>query len=109
MLQQPNRDLVVILSNLFNNAIEGSSNVAESEIDLKIINTDTEFLISIQNTVSHNIEILNNCPPPSTKTRLGHGMGLQNIIDILKKYDSAYLIDCHDHWFKVILSINKPT
>lgn len=102
-------DLSVILSNLFSNAIEGSTEVPNGKIQIKIEDSPSEFLISIRNPVSRNISITNNMPPQSTKTGIGHGFGLQNVIEIAHKYKANYLIECKDCHFQVTFLMNKPT
>ncbi len=102
-------DLSVIVSNLFSNAIEGSEGVPNGRIQIKIEDSPTEFLISIRNQVSRNISITNNIPPQSTKKGIGHGFGLQNVIEIARKYKANYLIECKDCHFQVTFLMNKPT
>lgn len=104
-----NPDLVVVLSNLFNNAIEGSTGVPNGEIHIKLQNTENEFMISFRNKVAKDIPIHSNCPPSSTKKSFGHGMGLLNVIEISKKYHGSYSISCRDHWFQVTVLINKAS
>lgn len=101
-------DLSVIVSNLFSNAIEGSAGVPNGRIRIKIEDSPTEFLISIRNQVSRNIPITNNTPPQSTKQGIGHGFGLQNVIEIARKYKANYLIECKDCHFQVTFLMNKP-
>lgn len=101
-------DLVVVISNLFSNAIEGTEGIPNGKINIKIQNTPTEFLISVQNQVLHDIPIYNNTPPKSTKKEFGHGIGLTNTIEIAQKYNGYHLIQCQNQWFQVTLLINNP-
>lgn len=101
-------DFVVIVSNLFNNAMEGCAGCENSAIVLHITNTKDEFFFSIRNTVPHNIVVRNNTPPKSTKNVFGHGFGLQNVIDLLNKYHAVYSIKCENCWFQVSFIINLP-
>ena len=102
-------DLVILISNLFNNAIEGTQGVENGQINIRIQNTQHEFMISVQNQVKKDVSIENNVPPMSTKNEAGHGMGLQNVIEICKKYKANHLICCRNGWFQVTALVNKPT
>lgn len=101
-------DLVIILSNLFNNAIEGTEPVVNGRIQIKVVNSDTEFLISVRNQVPHDIQVQDNLPPASSKGGIENGFGLQNVISVAKKYGAQYLIECQNGWFQVTVLLNKP-
>lgn len=102
-------DLVILLSNLFTNAIEGSHGKENGQINIRIHNTYHEFLISVRNQVEKEVSIVNNAPPLSTKKEPGHGMGLQNVVEICNKYKANHLICCQAGWFQVTILINKAT
>lgn len=93
-------DLVVIVSNLLDNALEAVQKVPEGIIEFKIQQTEDEFLISVRNQVKENITIVNNEPPRTTKISGFNGMGLPNTIAVLEKYNADHIITCRDGWFQ---------
>ena len=101
-------DLVIILSNLFNNAIEGTEQVSDGRIQIKAVNSDTEFLISVRNQVPQDVPVQDNRPPASSKDGIENGFGLQNVISVANKYGAHYLIECQNGWFQVTILLNKP-
>lgn len=93
-------DIVVLISNLFDNALEGSATVASPQIQVKIEKSENDFVLSFRNRVERELTISDNLPPASTKAAPGHGMGLQNVIALLKKYGADYTITCKGGWFQ---------
>lgn len=102
-------DLVVVLSNLFENAIAASSNLKNGVIKIKVQNTNSEFVLAVRNQVKENVQIRNNMPPKTTQKESGHGMGLLNVIEIAKKYNANYAIQCEQNWFQVTVLLIKET
>lgn len=91
-------DLVVVLSNLLNNAIEGVENLHNPWINVFISEVDginkKEYRISVNNSVSdiNKIEISNMTNKGTTTKGENRGYGLYNIKKILKKIDGNILI-----------------
>lgn len=94
------KDIVVVLSNLLDNALEVATTIPASEIQIKLQQGDNDFVLSVRNRVRETVLIENNMPPPTSKSQPGHGVGLSNVINVLKKYDSTYSISCRNGWFQ---------
>lgn len=65
----------------------------------------TEYLISVCNRVQQNLEIEDGRLPATTKKESGHGMGLVNVQEILRKYGAEYTVSCRDCWFRFTCSL----
>jgi len=90
--------LVVLLSNLLDNAIEGCCRVeGERMIFCKLIAEDTLFL-SVRNT-SLPVTIHNGRIPTSKENKEEHGYGLGRIQYILDKLGGEYTFSYQDGWF----------
>lgn len=100
-------DLVVVVSNLLDNALEAVQDVPDGIVEVKIQQTEEEFLISVRNQVKENVAIVNNEPPRTTKVSGFNGMGLPNTIAVLKKYGAHHIITCHDGWFQFTALVEK--
>ena len=100
-------DLVVVVSNLLDNALEAAQKVPDGIIEVKIHQTEAEFLISVRNQVKENVLIVDNEPPRTTKISGFNGMGLPNTIAVLKKYGANHIIACHDGWFQFTALVER--
>ncbi len=96
-------NVVTILSNGLNNAIEACEKVdGERRIELKIINNDAELLISIQNTVAEDIKIEENIIPTSKEDKFNHGLGLEGIATVVERCDGKLFLECEGGIFKLV-------
>lgn len=94
------RDLLVLLGNLVDNAIEASEKMANPCIQIKLQRSDNDFVLSVRNRTTPGMVITNNVIPLSTKGGMGHGMGLKNVVAILQKYHAEYILSSKDGWFQ---------
>lgn len=88
-----NEDLVVILSNLLNNAIEACE-ICQKEkvIKLKFVLEDDCMILSVRNTYEHEIIYRENQIQSSKKDAARHGIGIKNIKETVEKYNGRYAI-----------------
>lgn len=98
-------DMVIVLSNLLDNAIRAAAEALPPEVYVRIRKTQDEYLISVRNRVQEDLEIIDGQLPLSTKKESGHGMGLLNILDVLQKYGAEYTVSCRDKWFRFTCSL----
>lgn len=92
-------DLVIILSNLFNNAIEACEKVSDNKvIDIEIKNNGGMLVIKFVNTVSNNHSAYN-------KDYFRHGHGINNITGIVKDLGGECAIDRREESFHVTIVI----
>lgn len=109
-LRMEDEDIVTILSNLLNNAIEACK---KCEIDrrilkLKFVNEDGMIKIGVRNTFDTPI-LYKNGEIQTTKLVKAeeHGVGIRNIIEIIDKYGGSYAIKNKNQEF--FFSIIIPT
>lgn len=96
-----NDELIVILSNALDNAIEASAKTGNPFIKLKIENNEI-FVISIINS-SNDVVIKNNSV--IKKHSLEHGYGLENIKSLVEKYHGNLALDYKDSCFQLTIII----
>lgn len=94
------RDLLVLLGNLLDNAIEASEKIDDRCIQIKLQSSDRDFVLSVRNRTTLGTVITNNAIPLSTKGNIGHGMGLKNVVSILQKYNADYTLSAKQGWFQ---------
>lgn len=100
-------DIVVILSNLLNNAFEACEKCNEKIVRMKLIQEETETIISVIN--SYNKKLVKNGEnfETSKSDKEFHGIGIQNIKDTVDKYKGTCIIEYDDYFFKFVISISK--
>ncbi|WP_243140888.1 sensor histidine kinase [Candidatus Galacturonibacter soehngenii] len=103
-------DIVVILANLLNNAIEACEKCSNQKvIKLKFIKEEDGIILSVKNTCSE--------PPIFENGRIKtskllepeeHGIGIKNIITIIEKYNGSYVIKNNDSefYFSILIPVD---
>lgn len=77
----------IVLNNLLDNAIEGATHFPSEVIKVKCKRQYDLFLLSVSNPVASPISFdLATDLPTTTKHSTLHGIGLQNVQAIVKKY-----------------------
>lgn len=107
-LKMDDEDIVTILSNLLNNAIEACKkcDIGRRILKLKFIDEDGMIKIGVRNTYN-NLILYENGEIKSTKMIHAeeHGIGIKNIIEIIEKYNGSYVIKNNDQefYFSIII------
>lgn len=100
----PTESLVVILSNLLDNAIEACGRLeGYKEIDCSVLYNEGVY-IAIRNT-SKPVQIVDGRIDTSKPDKLRHGYGLENICYLLDKLGGEYTFDYEDGWFQFVAEI----
>lgn len=82
------QDIVSLLSNLLDNAIEASEKLENNRIiQMKLIRENRQFVLSIRNPVSEPVSIENDQIQTGKEDKKKHGIGLKNVQMVLDKYD----------------------
>lgn len=102
-------DLVRVMSILLNNAVEGALESYRKQMEVAVIKLDSEILIVIQNSRKNRSikpeEIFNI--GYSTKG-INRGIGLNNVKEILEKYDDVILeTEIDEERFKQIIKFKR--
>lgn len=100
-------DMVALLSNIMDNAIEAASQSSSKRIKVKIENSEKELFVSIKNTVDKKVIVVDNSIVTSKSDKLNHGYGLKIVKSIVNKYNGLLNILCDDEWFAVSVLIYK--
>ena len=102
-------DLVRVMSILLNNAVEGALESYRKQMEVAVIKLESEILIIIQNSLKNRSikpeEIFNI--GYSTKG-INRGIGLNNVKEILEKYDDVILeTEIDEERFKQIIRFKR--
>ena len=99
-------DMVILLSNLLDNAIEACEKCKNKIIKVKIIDEKDQTIIAVNNPVEGEVVVENNRFITTKKDKANHGIGLLNIKSIVEKYNGISAIKCENGWFKFSALIN---
>ena len=110
-LSMDSSDLVILLSNLLNNAIEACERYqGERIIKIKCIIEDDEFIFSVRNTYDGKLKkIGKNLFTIKKKESESHGFGLKNVIQTIEKNNGYYAIEHTDEEFYISVVIPQET
>lgn len=104
-----NMDIVILLSNLLNNAIEGCDKCEDKKIiRIKMVYEEGNLILSVSNNYKGDLKYYNNIFLTTKEIdREEHGIGLINVIDIINKYEGIYdiNIDNDQFTFTTIISV----
>ncbi len=78
-------DLVIVLSNLLNNAIEAAAQADPPEVYVRMRKSEDEVVLSVRNRVKKDLNLVDGQLPRISQKGAGHGFGLWNVRDVLKK------------------------
>ena len=98
-------EIVILLSNLLDNAIRESEkvlkNTGKAVIHLKLECEDHKLIFAIRNPVTEKVEIEND----TIKSKRGdhHGIGLLNVKAVVDKYGGDMVLSCDENEFKAVV------
>jgi sensor histidine kinase regulating citrate/malate metabolism len=107
-LRMDDEDIVTILSNLLDNAVEACKKCESGKriIKLKLVNEDGMIKIGVRNTFQNPV-LYENWEIKSTKKirTEEHGIGIKNIIKAVEKYNGSYVIknDGEEFYFSIVI------
>lgn len=106
-VRMKDEDVVTILSNLLNNAIEACAMCDDKKtIKLKFVHENDMIIIAVKNTFSHPVRYENGEIKSSKIARVEeHGVGIKNIIKVIEKYNGSYIIkdSKNEFYFSIII------
>lgn len=89
-------DIVTILSNLLDNAIEaaGQCDIDKKTVGIKLLYEDDVLSIAVSNSYKTEPEIMEDGYMRTIKDdKEQHGLGIRNVVATLEKYNAEYIID----------------
>ena len=98
-------EIVILLSNLLDNAIRESEkvlkNTGKAVIHLKLECKDHKLIFAVRNPVTEKVEIQND----AIKSKRGehHGIGLLNVKAVVDKYGGDMVLSCDENEFKAVV------
>ena len=98
-------EIVILLSNLLDNAIRESEkvlkNTGKAVIHLKLECEDHKLIFAVRNPVTEKVEIEND----TIKSKRGdhHGIGLLNVKAVVDKYGGDMVLSCDENEFKAVV------
>lgn len=106
-LRISDEDIVVILANLLNNAIEACEKCKGKRIiKVKFVIEDENVILSVRNTHENNLVFQDNEIQTSKETDIEeHGIGIRNIIQTIEKYGGSYVIrpEENEFYFSIVI------
>lgn len=104
-------DIVVILSNLLNNAIEACEKCNDKKvIKIKFVKEKNQIILAVRNTYDGMLIKNNGEIQTSKKYETDeHGIGIKNVVDVITKYQGSYVIqnDEDEFVFSIIIPCEK--
>ncbi len=113
-LTMAEEDLVTLLANLLDNAIEAcekpdAENTAlRKNIHFKMVLEEGQLILSVRNPVSTPVQIKNNMVVTTKKDSLHHGIGLSNVEAVIKKYGGTSVLACDNRYFSFSALLYNP-
>lgn len=104
-LRIKDEDIVLILSNLLNNAIEASAGCGEPVVKLKFIRERHQIVISVVNTLSKKPCVAGNKFMTTKEDMEIHGIGIENIQETVEKYGGSCVIKYDERSFRFVILI----
>lgn len=99
-------DMVVILSNLLNNALEACKKCNERIIRFKALRENGKIIISVENSCNEKATYRDGqIVTTKTDNPEQHGIGIKNVINIVNKYNGEYVIKSDDNKFLFSIAI----
>ena len=103
----PEEDLVIILGNLLDNAIEAAEKCEKNEryINLGIYNRNNMLLMSIENSSNRIPKIEKGTFITSKPDKILHGLGTESVRELVNQYNGETLFEYTEKNFKVEILI----
>ncbi|MDD6207693.1 MAG: GHKL domain-containing protein [Clostridiales bacterium] len=101
-IQIAKKDLVVLLSNVLDNAIEACEKLNTGKkplITFKMLKEEGQIVMSVKNPVLENVVIQKNHITTTKKDQNDHGIGLENVKEAVEKYDGILSMQCRNGEF----------
>ncbi len=100
------QDIVILLSNLLNNAFEACDKCEEKIVRIKLMFEDSQLILSVANTYKEGpIKTGGRFITRKSECRELHGIGIENIKEIVEKYKGDYAIKYDAQYFKFTILI----
>lgn len=94
-------DIVILLANLLDNAIEACQKVTEGDkmIKFRFLKEENKITISIRNPVQEAVKVIGGRLETTKRNPEEHGIGMANIQRVVEKYGGENIWSCRDGYF----------
>ena len=100
----PTESIVVVLSNLLDNAIEACGCFSGDKVIQFSLIFEDKLILSIRNT-TNPVFIVNGVPKTTKPDKKNHGYGLQNVERILDDLKAEHVWHYQNNWFSFVAEI----
>lgn len=107
-MSMPEEDLVTLLTNPLDNAIEACEKIVNKTIQFKMVIEEDQLILSIRNPVDSPVPIRKNTITTSKKDPVRHGIGLSSVDAVVRKYHGTSVLKCEDGWFTFAAMLSCP-
>ena len=92
----------MLLGNLFDNAIEGCLELEpeKRKIIFDILFRQRQLFIGIRNTTDKKVEFANGKPLTDKSDKINHGIGINNITEVVERYNGIFRASCHNGFYE---------
>jgi len=101
-------DLVGILGNLLDNAIEACEKTNIKRICVEVSHKGDYLQLTVINTIASSVLKNNEQLATSKPDKAEHGIGLKSVKSIMKKYDGFWNFEETENEFKVSIFLSEP-
>lgn len=106
-INMEDQDLVIVLSNLINNAIEACERSEKKVIKLKLVRENKRLIVSATNSYDcEPVKVAGKYITSKSEDIQYHGIGIENIKEVVERYQGTYAIKCENNEF--LFSILLP-
>lgn len=103
------QDIVVILSNMLNNAIEACEKCSGKRIiKVKAVKEAKTIIFSVVNTIQEAPSLVDGKYRTTKKEEQFHGMGIENVQKIVGKYGGSCAIRYDEEQFYFVVYLSEP-
>lgn len=107
-LKMEEEDIVTLVANLLDNAIEACEKITKGNkvIKLRFLDEGGKIIISVRNPVAEQVHFGEKGLFTTKKDKNDHGIGMLNIENVVKKYNGESIWSCNDGYFTHSVIIN---
>lgn len=98
-------DITTLFGALLDNCIEGTENMQEKWLYVRVFYKQGRLNVITRNPYVHELNVKNGMHQNNKENREQHGYGLQNIKNIVDRYDGVCNINTHEEMFEVKITL----
>lgn len=108
-LEMEDQDIVVILSNMLNNAMEACEKCKEKRVvKVKAVREEGKVIFSVINSIEEKPKMVNGRYITTKKDSRFHGMGIENVKESVNKYSGTCVIRYDEKQFYFVVYLPNP-